>query len=349
LIVEELWAHAPMLVLAPMDGVTDHVHRELMTKVAPRPWGIDLCVTEFVRVTREPVPHAVLRREAPELGRGGRTRAGTPVFVQLLGSDPGAMAATALRLVELGALGVDLNYGCPAKTVNASDGGATLLKQPCRIEQVTAAVRAAVPGHVPVTAKVRLGWDSAEGIVEIARAAMEGGAAWLTIHGRTRTQLYRPPVDRPAIARAAAAVDIPVIANGDLTSADEVEACAELTGCSAFMIGRGAMADPAVFARAKALLRREQAMEPAITPAPNLLALVVEHARAMVAAGTTTSQALGRSKQWVRMAAAIRPELRAHFDAIKGMSCLDRALAVLEAADDGPHGSISAACVEARA
>jgi tRNA-dihydrouridine synthase C len=322
-----------MLVLAPMDGVTDHVFRELMTAIAPRPLGIDLCVTEFVRVTREVVTEAVLHREVPELTAGGRTSAGTPVFVQLLGSEPGPMAATAARLVELGALGIDLNYGCPAKTVNSSDGGATLLKDPCRIEAVTAAVRDAVPAHVPVTAKVRLGWDSADGVEEVARAAARGGAAWLTIHGRTRAQLYRPPVDRLAIARAAAAIDIPVIANGDLVCPEDVVACSVITGCSAFMIGRGAMADPTIFLRTKRRFRGEAtATEASVV---DVLTLAAIHARAMVDAGTTASQALGRTKQWLRMAAAIREDVAPYFDAIKGRLDLDDALAWIETAQGG--------------
>jgi tRNA-dihydrouridine synthase C len=240
------------------------------------------------------------------------------------------MAATAARLVELGALGIDLNFGCPAKTVNASDGGATLLKDPCRIELVTAAVRAALPTHVPVTAKIRLGWEDAGPVVDIARAAARGGAAWLTIHGRTRAQLYRPPVDQLAIARAASAIDIPVVANGDLFTPEAVADCAALTGCRAFMIGRGAMADPALFARTKARMRDEPARPRAA--AALVRALAATHARAMVAAGVPTSQALGRTKQWLRMAAALRDDLQPDFDAIKGRLTLDEALACLDEA-----------------
>src|SRR5690606_4440496 len=103
----------------------------------------------------------------PELARDGRTRAGVPVFVQLLGGEPHWMAEAAARAAELGALGIDINFGCPAKTVNNSDGGATLLKSPCRVEDVVRAVRAVVPERVPVTAKVRVGWDDASPIVDI--------------------------------------------------------------------------------------------------------------------------------------------------------------------------------------
>jgi tRNA-dihydrouridine synthase C len=182
------------VALAPMDGVTDWVYRALMTDLAGGHSGISICVSEFVRVTRHRVPDRVIERHCPEVRRGGMTRAGTPVHVQLLGGDPQPMADTAAAAAQLGAAGVDLNFGCPAKTVNNHDGGATILKTPVRVETITRAVRAAVPERLPVTVKIRLGWDSAVGVEDIARAAEAGGASWLTIHARTRLQLYRPPV-----------------------------------------------------------------------------------------------------------------------------------------------------------
>ena len=188
-------AEGLFVALAPMDGVTDGSYREVMTQLFGGRSGISICVSEFVRVVRQPVTPAVFRRHCPELDHGGRTRAGVPVFVQLLGGEPHWMAEAAKVAVELGAPGIDLNFGCPAKTVNSSDGGATLLKQPCRVEQVTRAVREVVPDTMPVTVKIRVGWADASGIVDIAHAAEQGGASWLTIHGRTRKQLYKPPVD----------------------------------------------------------------------------------------------------------------------------------------------------------
>src|SRR5690606_6650665 len=109
---------------------------------------------------------------------------------------------TAALAADLGAPGIDLNFGCPAKTVNNHDGGATILKTPQRVRHIVGAVREAVATDIPVSVKIRLGWDSAAGVEDLARAAAEGGAAWLTIHARTRTQLYRPPVDWVSIGRA---------------------------------------------------------------------------------------------------------------------------------------------------
>ncbi len=120
---------SPKLFLAPMEGVTDFVMRDLLTRLG----GIDQCVTEFLRVTDTLYPEKVFFENCPELKMGSRTRAGTSVFVQLLGGKADPLAQNALRAVELGALGIDLNFGCPAKTVNRHDGGASLLKSSNRI------------------------------------------------------------------------------------------------------------------------------------------------------------------------------------------------------------------------
>jgi len=308
------------LALAPMDGITDAIWRGLMTEIAGGRSGISLCVSEFVRVCGEPVPAHVLVREVPELRTGGHTPSGVPVAVQLLGGRPETLAETAARAAELGAPCIDLNFGCPAKTVNNHDGGATLLKTPCRIEDVVAAVRAAVPEHVPVSAKIRLGWDSSAHVVELERAAEAGGAAWLTVHARTRTQQYAPPVDWSAIGRARAAVGIPVVANGDLVDVPSVRACAETSGCTAFMIGRGAMARPKLFRRLRGIA------EPDFEPAW-FAALLDEYVDRLLAAGSTERGALGRLKQWLRFAAPGIPALAEVFTAIKGMAALAEARA----------------------
>ncbi|MCA9718956.1 MAG: tRNA-dihydrouridine synthase family protein [Myxococcales bacterium] len=301
------------LALAPMDGVTDAVYRGLLTEQFGGRSGISLCVSEFVRVTRDPVPAHVIRRHCPEVDTGGRTRAGVPVFVQLLGGDPTPMAATARRAAELGACGVDLNFGCPAKTVNSHDGGAKLLKEPDRIERITRAARDAVPHDVPVTVKIRIGWDSGDTIEEIARAAARGGATWLTVHARTRVQLYRPPVHWHVLARARdAAGALPVIANGDLFAPEDLARCAASSRCHAFMIGRGAMGSPGLFARARGW--RQGPM-----PLPELAALLREYQARMRASGLPEARALCRVKQWLRMAAATRPDIVWLFNHIKVM------------------------------
>ncbi len=177
------------LSLAPMEGVMDWVFRDLITSLG----GVDQVTTEFMRVTRNLHPNKVFYRYAPELHTGSRTRSGTPLFVQLLGGHPEPMAENALRASELGALGIDLNFGCPAKTVNRHDGGASLLRYPSRLHDITLAVRRAVPAHIPVTAKMRLGFEDTSLCLENATALSEAGASALAVHCRTKIQGYKPP------------------------------------------------------------------------------------------------------------------------------------------------------------
>lgn len=310
------------LALAPMDGVTDGSYRECLTALFGGRSGISLCVSEFVRVTRQPVVERVFLRHCPELARGGKTRAGVPVFVQLLGGEPHWMARAAETAVALGAPGIDLNFGCPAKTVNSSDGGATLLKDPCRVEAVTRAVRAAVPAEIPVTVKIRVGWEDPSPVVDIARAAEAGGASWLTIHGRTRRQLYKPPVDYEAIGRAQAAVSMAVVANGDLFGVPSLFEAAQRSGCTAFMIGRGAMGRPELFARARGT------QHAALDPRP-FEALLDVYADTLLASGANERNTLGRLKQWLRMAAMLRADMKLAFEQCKRLQTLDEARAKL--------------------
>jgi tRNA-dihydrouridine synthase C len=303
------------LALAPMDGVTDWVYRGLLTDLGGGRSGISLCVSEFVRVTRGAVPAKVILRHCPELTAGGCTPAGVPVAVQLLGGDPASMAETAKVAVDLGAPSIDLNFGCPAKTVNNHDGGATILKTPARVHRIVSAVRGAVPPQTPVTVKIRLGWDSARGVEDIARAAADGGAAWLTIHARTRTQLYRPPVDWAAIGRARRAVTIPVVANGDIQTPHDLLACGRASGCRAFMIGRGAMGRPRLF-------RRIRGIEEPDLDLPWFVSLLIEYARRLETSGAPERAVLGRLKQWLRLGAPAFEPIDTLFQQTKRLSTL---------------------------
>ncbi len=324
------------LALAPMDGVTDWTYRKLLTEELGAPSGVSLCVSEFIRVTDRPVPAAVLTRDCPELARGGRTRAGVPVYVQILGGEPEPMAATAATAAELGALGVDINFGCPARTVNRKDGGAALLKDPRRVEAVTRAVRRAVPSALPVTVKVRLGWDDLDHVTDIARAAEQGGGTWLTIHARTRAQGYKPPVHWHALAWARQAISIPVVANGDLYTADDVARCAAASGCTAFMIGRGSMGRPNLF-------RQIRGWEDDAFDLATYLARLHRYADLLQLDGLPPKSVLGRLKQWFRLAAPTRPVLDQIFQSIKRLSTLDEARALLDRLPrEGPAGETPA-------
>jgi tRNA-dihydrouridine synthase C len=201
-------------------------------------------VSEFLRVSQAVLPKSVILRHVPELRNESQTPNGLPVQVQLLGGDAGRLAESATVAVEAGAKAIDLNFGCPARTVNRHDGGATLLKYPARIREIVSTVRRALPNAIPVSAKMRLGWDSTNAIDENAGMAAEGGATWVTIHARTRTAGYAPPVHWSHIGRVRARLGIPVVANGDIWTLDSFRRCRDETGCNHFMLGRGALANP---------------------------------------------------------------------------------------------------------
>lgn len=236
------------VILAPMEGLVDSLLRDLLT----RQGGYDGAVSEFVRVTASRLPLHTFRRVCPELLTGSRTPAGTPVFVQLLGSHPEPMAESAARLAELGPAGIDLNFGCPAPTVNRHGGGAMLLENPALMARIVCAVRGAVPRNIPVTAKMRLGVSDTGKTLACAAALESGGIASLVVHARTKEQGYRPPAHWEWIARVREKVAVPVVANGEVWSESDYRRCRELTGCSDVMIGRGAVADPFLARRIRA-------------------------------------------------------------------------------------------------
>ena len=210
------------VLLAPMEGVLDPLVRELLTSIN----DYDLCITEFVRVVDSLLPTKAFYRLCPELQTESRTKSGTLVRVQLLGQHPQWLAENAFRAVSLGSWGVDLNCGCPSKTVNGSGGGASLLKQPETIYQATKAMRDAVPLELPVSVKVRLGWDSSAYSHEIADAVVQGGATEITVHGRTKEDGYNAEkINWQAIGDIRQRLSIPVIANGEIWDREDALAC----------------------------------------------------------------------------------------------------------------------------
>jgi tRNA-dihydrouridine synthase C len=288
----------PALVLAPMDGVTDSLMRDLLSKLMP----VSYSVSEFIRVSAEVPPKRTFFVDVPELKNKATTPCGTPVQVQLLGGHPGRLAEAAARAVELGAQGIDLNFGCPAPTVNRHDGGATILKSPHRVEEIVGAVRSVVPREIPVSAKMRLGWDDPEAIYENAYRAERGGASWITIHGRTKTQGYTPPAYWNPIGKVRQNSDVPIVANGEIWSVDDLRRCREESGCEHFMVGRGALAEPG-------LLRR-LAIELGLEVVPNHVDICGGDARLWtplierlvelsVSSGEPERRTLARVKQWL--------------------------------------------------
>jgi tRNA-dihydrouridine synthase C len=228
------------ILLAPMEGLLDHSLRDVITQVG----GIDRCVSEFIRITDQLLPPRVFTRIVPELLNGGRTAAGVPVRPQLLGSDPACLADNAALLATLGPEGIDLNFGCPAKTVNRHRGGAVLLDEPELVFRIVRAVRRAVPAGLPLSAKMRLGTRDHSRMLANAQAVFDGGADELVVHARTKDHGYRPPAYWEHIAEIRQHVPIPVVANGEVWTAADAQRCLQVSGCDALMLGRGIVADP---------------------------------------------------------------------------------------------------------
>ena len=223
-----------------MEGVVDHLMRDMLTQVG----GFDLCVTEFVRIVDQLMPKRVFYRICPELHQQGYTPSGVPVKVQLLGQHGDWLAENAVRAIELGSHGIDLNFGCPAKTVNKSKGGAVLLREPETIYQIVKAVREAVPKCHSVTAKMRLGFEDTSLAVANAQAIADAGADSLVIHARTKVDGYKPPAFWDWIAKIKQQVAIPIVANGEIWAQQDALNCQQQSQCNNIMLGRGALAMP---------------------------------------------------------------------------------------------------------
>lgn len=285
-----------MIILAPMEGLLDHMLRDVLTRVG----GIDRCVSEFIRITDMLMPKRVFTRIVPELLNGGCTPAGVPVRAQLLGSDVQCMAENAAKLATLGPAGIDLNFGCPAKCVNRHRGGAVLLDEPELIHAIVSAVRRAVPAGMPVSAKMRLGYMDETRTLECAQAIEAAGAEELVIHARTKAQGYRPPAYWDRIQAVREALAIKVVANGEIWTAADAQRCIAESGCTDLMLGRGMVADPGL---ALAIARPGQPAPRWVALQP-LMAIFWGQVRQHVAA----RHQAGRLKQWLHYLRRCYPE-----------------------------------------
>ncbi|ERL56912.1 tRNA-dihydrouridine synthase C [Psychrobacter aquaticus CMS 56] len=232
-----------------MEGLTDPLMRQILTQIAAdlgRPY--DWSVSEFIRVTQHVLPAHVFYKYVPELHHDAKTASGTPIHVQLLGSEAQLMAENAAYAAELGAPAIDINFGCPAKTVNSHRGGSVLLDEPEVMYEIISAVRRAVPAHIPVSAKIRLGYTDTSKMDDIRGAIADSGADWLTIHARTKTQGYKPPAYWDKIQNFNS-LSIPVIANGEIWNAEQAQNCMMQAGTQHLMLGRGAVTRPDLVAR----------------------------------------------------------------------------------------------------
>jgi tRNA-dihydrouridine synthase C len=308
-----------------MEGVLDHSLRDVISRVG----GVDRCVSEFIRVTDRLLPARVFLRLMPELRDGSRTPAGVPVRAQLLGSEAAVLADNAARLAELGAEGVDLNFGCPAKTVNRHRGGAVLLDEPELVHRIVSAVRRAVPLKVPVSAKMRLGHRDEALLLDNAHAIASAGAVELVVHARTKLQGYKPPAYWAQIARvreALAGQPIEVIANGEVWSVDDAHRCLAESGCRSLMLGRGLVADPGL-----ALALRGHT-----PPGWDAIAPLLPHYARLVAPRVAPRHRAGRLKQWINQLRRRFPQAQTLYEAVRTLHDADTLVQVVLAMTASP-------------
>ncbi len=230
----------PFLILAPMEGVGDRCFRRAMASIG----GFDEAVTDFLRVpTNAHVPSLARAYEVNETQP-------IPLAAQLMGSDPELMAAMALEIEKRGAPRIDLNCGCPSNTVTGRGAGSSLLKDPQLLHDVAAAMVKAV--SIPVTIKMRSGYEDTTRFKENLLAAEDSGASYITLHPRTKVDGYGPPARWDLIAEAKSLLRIPLVGNGDILNVDDALRMLEMTGCDALMIGRGSVINPFIFHQIRA-------------------------------------------------------------------------------------------------
>ena len=291
-----------------MEGLADDVLRAVLTSAG----GYDWCVTEFVRVTTTVLPHACFTRLSPELKNASRTVSGTPVRIQLLGSDPAMLAANAAHLALLAPAGIDLNFGCPTPLVNRNRGGSALLDDPELLQRIAGAVRKAVPPSIPVTAKMRLGIEDTDRALDCALALEAGGMQELVVHARTKQDGYRPLVRWEWVARIREAVRLPVIANGEVWKLADYRNICAATGCADVMLGRGAVADPLLARRI-----REGGAEHAVAADWDELKNMIAGFWAQVQLKLPPHQSPGRLKQWLGLMQRSYPQAALMYGAIR--------------------------------
>lgn len=229
-------------VLAPMAGVSDRAYRELCVR-----FGAAYCVSEMVS-SKALSFNSKKSEELMEISDLER-----PCGIQIFGDDPKCMADAAKHALENKPDIIDINMGCPAPKISSNGSGSALMKNPRLCGEIVKAVTAVT--DIPITVKIRKGWDDdSVNAVEVAKICESAGAAAITVHGRTRQQYYKPPVDYDIIRAVRESVSVPVIANGDIDSAERAKEVMDITGCDLVMIGRATLGNPWIFSQINAYL-----------------------------------------------------------------------------------------------
>lgn len=256
-------------VLAPMAGVSDRAYRELCVR-----FGAAYCVSEMVS-SKALSFNSKKSEELMEISDLER-----PCGIQIFGDDPKCMADAAKHALENKPDIIDINMGCPAPKISSNGSGSALMKNPRLCGEIVKAVTAVT--DIPVTVKIRKGWDDdSVNAVEVAKICESAGAAAITVHGRTRQQYYKPPVDYDIIKAVRESVSVPVIANGDIDSAERAKEVMDITGCDLVMIGRATLGNPWIFSQINAFLENPNVK----IHTPDLeerLSVMIEHISKMV-------------------------------------------------------------------
>ncbi len=256
------------VILAPMAGVTDRAYREICMQ-----YGADMCFTEMVSTKglfyNDKKTSTLLQVSEKE----------QPVYAQIFGHEPEIFSKVAASAASYGAMGIDINCGCPANKIIGNCDGGSLMKNPQLVHDIVCAVKENC--DLPVSVKIRKGWDDTSvNAVEVAKLAEKAGASHITVHGRTVKQEYRGNADWDAIKEVVCAVNIPVIGNGDVKSPLDAENMIKQTGCEAVMIGRGILGNPFLLKRIKHYLEYKE-----ILPEPTqseVIETALEHIKKIV-------------------------------------------------------------------
>ena len=305
------------LILAPMQGLCDDVMRELLTHIG----GFDECVSEFVRITHTVHSRQTWLRHVPEIANQNLTSAGVPCVTQILGSDPEMMSINALEAVKWGAKTIDVNFGCPAPTVNKHKGGAILLQEPDLVHEIVKTLRFRLPENITLTAKMRLGYENKELALANAQAIAEGGASLLTVHARTKVEGYEPPAHWIWVRKIRDSVSIPVVANGDVFTLEDYIGIVRESGCDDVMLGRGAVMRPDLARQIKQHQRGEVVQIAQFND--EIIEWIRQFVDLCVAKESNNKYPVARLKQWLGMMKKIYPEAEILFERIRTVKEID--------------------------
>lgn len=240
---------SPATLFAPMEGVSHPILREL---VASR-GGVGVVCTEFVRITKNPLSPKILQKHVVRPSRGA-------LSVQVMGNELEQMAEATEMVTEAGADIVDINLGCPAPKAVRKGVGSAMLKDRALLARVVSAMRTRT--HLPLSAKIRAGYDDASGVLDIARTLRDAGVDFITVHPRRRTDFYSGVADWRIVARLVEELDVPIVGNGDVWTADDARRMRRETGCHAVMVGRPLLRNPWIFRQLAALESGESTERP---------------------------------------------------------------------------------------